>query len=117
MERSDFPADEWRDLGLRLHISQPKLNTVRADNPLVKGCLRDCLVLWLQQDYHVDTHGKPSLEKLATAVKEMGLRAVADKIGKIEVTESEGKIDSIAHIHVEFITFHYYRMVWIEKKE
>ncbi|XP_019857239.1 PREDICTED: uncharacterized protein LOC109585560 [Amphimedon queenslandica] len=92
LERSDFPEGRWSDLGLRLQIDPPKLDTVRADNPLdVKGCLRGCLKIWLHQSYDVDTHGKPSLEKLATALKEMGLRAVADKIlGNIEAIESEG---------------------------
>lgn len=91
MERSDFPADRWSDLGLRLHITQPKLDTLRADNPQnAKACLKGCLKIWLQQDYDVDTFGKPSLEKLEAAVKEMGLRAVADKI--LEKIKSEGII-------------------------
>ena len=115
MKRSYFPAGRWSDLGLELHIDHPKLDAIKADNP--QACLTDCLVLWLQQDYDVDKYGKPTLEKLAFAIKEMGLKAVAEKIGKIKVIEPEGKIDSIAHIRVKFITFHYYRMVWIAKKE
>ena len=81
MEEIEFPESEWNKLGLKLHISQPKLNTVRANNPLdVQGCLRECLTQWLQQSYDVDKYGKPTLELLAAAVKGMGLRAVADKI-------------------------------------
>uniref|UniRef100_A0A1X7SP90 Death domain-containing protein n=1 Tax=Amphimedon queenslandica TaxID=400682 RepID=A0A1X7SP90_AMPQE len=87
LERSDFPVGRWADLRLRLHITQPKLDTVKDDNPQnAKECLQCCLILWLQQDYDVDEYGKPTLEKLVTtAVKEMGLRAVADKIGKIDM--------------------------------
>ena len=92
LEKNDFPEHRWDDLGLKLHISQPKLDTVRADNPLnVKACLRGCLAHWLRWTYDVKKYGKPTLEKLAAAVEEMGLRDVADKIGKIaRVKKIEG---------------------------
>ena len=81
MERSGFSEDKWNELGLKLHIIETKLNTVKANNPLnVKGCLKDCLVLWLQQSYDTYEYGLPTLPLLAAAVKEMGLRAVATGI-------------------------------------
>uniref|UniRef100_A0A1X7T016 Death domain-containing protein n=1 Tax=Amphimedon queenslandica TaxID=400682 RepID=A0A1X7T016_AMPQE len=103
LERNDFPEDRWNELGLKLHISQPKLNTVKANNPLdVKGCLRRCLVLWLQQSYDVDKYGLPTMQLLATVVEEMGLGAVAIKIGKIE--GPEGPLLQISDLEYVFVT-------------
>uniref|UniRef100_A0A1X7TPD1 Death domain-containing protein n=1 Tax=Amphimedon queenslandica TaxID=400682 RepID=A0A1X7TPD1_AMPQE len=109
LKRSSFPADRWNDLGLELHINQTELDTIGADNPLnVKGCLKKCLICWLDQNYDVDTHGKPTLKQLATAVKEMGLRAVADKIAEVREEETpEGSVTLVnvsieSNVHDEF---------------
>uniref|UniRef100_A0A1X7U8R0 Death domain-containing protein n=1 Tax=Amphimedon queenslandica TaxID=400682 RepID=A0A1X7U8R0_AMPQE len=92
LEKNDFPEHRWAELGLKLNISQAKLDTVQADNPFnAKACLRGCLTIWLQQDYDVDTHGRPKLEKLAIAVKNMGLRAVADKIMENIISEGSSE--------------------------
>uniref|UniRef100_A0A1X7T7Y0 Death domain-containing protein n=1 Tax=Amphimedon queenslandica TaxID=400682 RepID=A0A1X7T7Y0_AMPQE len=81
LEKNEFPEHRWVELGLKLHISQAKLDSVGADNPLnVKACLRGCLAHWLRQSYDVDKYGKPTIELLATAVREMELRAVVSRI-------------------------------------
>ncbi|XP_019857243.1 PREDICTED: uncharacterized protein LOC109585566 [Amphimedon queenslandica] len=81
LEKYEFAEHRWVELGLKLHISQPKLDAVGADNPLnAKARLRACLAHWLRWNYEVDKYGKPSMEKLAAAIKEMGLKHVASKI-------------------------------------
>ena len=81
MEKNDFSEDRWNELGLKLHISQPKLDAVKANNPHdVKACLRGCLTLWLRWTYDEKKYGKPTLEKLAAAVEEMELKDVASGI-------------------------------------
>ncbi|XP_019860958.1 PREDICTED: uncharacterized protein LOC109589295 [Amphimedon queenslandica] len=92
LERSGFSEDGWNELGLKLHISQPKLNTVKANNPHdVKGRLRGCLDLWLQQSYDTYKYGLPTLELLAAAAEEMGLKAVASGINPQGSTQSQTK--------------------------
>uniref|UniRef100_A0A1X7SUU1 Death domain-containing protein n=1 Tax=Amphimedon queenslandica TaxID=400682 RepID=A0A1X7SUU1_AMPQE len=69
LERNTFPEDKWKDLGLKLHISQPELDTVGANYHDAKACLRGCLSLWSRWNYNVDKYGKPSIKKLAAAVE------------------------------------------------
>ena len=78
---NDFPVDKWKELGLKLHIIQPLLDVIGADYPHdAETCLIECIAHWLRWNYDVDEYGIPSLEKLAAAVKDMGLRDEADKI-------------------------------------
>ena len=95
MEKYEFAEHRWIELGGKLHISEPKLETVRADNPLnAKACLRACLAHWLRWNYDVDKYGKPTMEKLAAAIKEMGLKHVASKIlGETNGTTTQGRIN------------------------
>ena len=46
----------------------------------MKGCLKECLSLWLQQNYDTEKYDKPAMKVLAAALKEMGLQAVASEI-------------------------------------
>ena len=95
MEKNDFEEEKWKELGLKLGIKPPKLNTIEANNPRnVKACLRECLTLWLRWDFDTEQLGKPTMESLAAAVKEMGLKAVAEGIlGKSNGATSQGKLD------------------------
>ncbi|XP_019864104.1 PREDICTED: uncharacterized protein LOC109593486, partial [Amphimedon queenslandica] len=103
LEKNDFSEDRWNELGLKLHISQPKLNSVKADNPLdVKACLRGCLVLWLQQSYDIYKYGLPTLELLATAIEEMELRAVAAGINQGSTQSQIQSPKEIKHIIEEY---------------
>ena len=81
MEKNGFPEDQWFGLGLELGIIYVKLKEIEANNPSdAKACLRECLTLWLQWDYDIDQYGKPTMESLAAAVREMGLNVVAEGI-------------------------------------
>ena len=53
-------AARWRDIGLALGISDPKLETIEANKLDVKDCLTDMLRLWLKRAYNVETYGEPS---------------------------------------------------------
>lgn len=68
-------------MGLALGIVQTELDVIKSNNPNdVKGCLIDCLSLWLHQNYDTEKYAKPTMKVLAAALKEMGLRAVASEI-------------------------------------
>ena len=99
LEENDFPEHRWDDLGLKLHISQPKLDAVGADNPLnVKRCLKACLALWLRWNYDIYKYGLPTLPLLAAAIEEMGLRAVAVGINPGNIQSQSIYKNSIMHI-------------------
>ena len=82
MEKNGFPYDQWSRLGLVIGIIYTKLNAIRAKYKYPKDCLTKCLALWLQQKYDTETYGLPSMESLANATQEMGLRAVSSGIQK-----------------------------------
>ena len=77
MEKTGFPYDQWNRLGLVIGIIYTELDAIRAKYKDPKDCLRDCLALWLQQSYDTEKYGLPSMESLANATQEMGLRAVS----------------------------------------
>ena len=82
MEKAGFPYDQWNRLGLVIGIIQTELDAIRAEYKNPKDCLRECLALWLQQKYNTEKYGLPTLESLANAAQEMGLRAVLSGIQK-----------------------------------
>ena len=82
MEEAGFPYDEWKRLGLVIGIIYTELDCIRAEYKNPKHCLRECLVLWLQQKYDTGKYGLPSMESLANAAIKMGLRAVSSGIQK-----------------------------------
>ena len=82
MEKNDFPYDQWNRLGLVIGIVYTELDAIRAKHKDPKDCLRECLSLWLQQKYETEKYGLPSIESLANATQEMGLRAVSSGLQK-----------------------------------
>ena len=73
-------ATKWRDIGLALGISDPKLETIEANKSSAKENLTDMLRLWLNK---VESHGEPSWRKLREAVRDPAggnSPAVADQI-------------------------------------
>ena len=82
MEKNGFPYDQWNRLGLNIGIIQTELDAIKAVYKNPKDCLRECLVLWLQQSYDTGKYGLPSMESLANAAQEMGLRAVSSGLQK-----------------------------------
>ena len=80
LEDNHFPNNQWNDLGLRLGIIQLELETIRVVKQDSKGCLLECLVRWLQQDYDTARYSLPTMESLVAALRRMGLKAVAKGI-------------------------------------
>ena len=81
LKKSNFPEDQWDFLGLELGIIEPKLTRINADYPRdAKRCLKGCLSLWLQCNYDTSKYGKPTMESLAAALREIDLNGVASEI-------------------------------------
>ena len=86
MKENNFPNSQWDDLGLELGIIYTELKKIKANNPQdVSGCVQECLALWLQCNYNISKHGKPTMESLAAALRRMGLEAVASGIMGVQV--------------------------------
>ena len=80
LEDNHFPNNKWNDLGLRLGIIQPELDTIKKDKQDSKDCFKECLSRWLQQDYDTAQYSLPTMVSLAAALRGMGLNAVAEGI-------------------------------------
>ena len=104
-KNSHFPDNQWDDLGLKLGITKPKLETIRVDKQDSKDCLKECLSCWLYQNYDTDQYGKPTctMESLAAALRGMGLTAVAERLDLN--TPSTG---IVIQIHIIYTLYHYY---------
>ena len=80
-----FPKDKWHDFGLEAGLYPPTLSTIedthRGDS---EKCFKRCLSLWLERADNVDGEGKPTWQRLADILEEMGNKALADtiRIGK-----------------------------------
>ena len=76
-----FHKNEWKKFGLKAGLYDSTLSTI-GDNH--KGdceeCFRRCLSLWLKRADNVDEKGKPTWQRLADILEEMGNRALADTI-------------------------------------
>ena len=77
LEKSNFPDNKWDELGLKLGITKPVLDTIREDKQDSNARLKECLSRWLHQNYDTDQYYKPTVESLVAALRRMGLRAVA----------------------------------------
>ena len=80
-----FPKDKWEEFGLKAGLYAPTVSTIeanhRGDN---EECFKRCLSLWLERADNVDGKGKPTWQRLADILEEMGNKALADtiRIGK-----------------------------------
>ena len=76
-----FPKDKWHDFGLEAGLYPPTLSTIgdthRGDS---EKCFSKCLSLWLERADNVDEKGKPTWQRLADILEEMGNKALADTI-------------------------------------
>ena len=76
-----FPKDKWEEFGLKAGLYAPTLsiirNTYRGDS---EECFKRCLFLWLERADNVDGKGKPTWQRLADILEEMGNKALADEI-------------------------------------
>lgn len=74
------PKEKWQELGLKLGLFQPTLNTIETNYPKdVERCFRECLTAWIRREDDVDKHGQPTLLSLAEAFEEID-RATADRL-------------------------------------
>ena len=76
-----FPKDKWKDFGLKEGLYAPTLSAIgdthRGNS---EECFRRCLSLWLERADNVDEEGKPTWQRLAEILEEMGNKALADEI-------------------------------------
>ena len=80
-----FPKDKWHDFGLEAGLYAPTLSTIEANHSKdCEECFKRCLSLWLIRADNVDGKGKPTWQRLADILEEMGNKALADtiRIGK-----------------------------------
>ena len=80
LEKGNFPDNQWDDLGLKLGITKPKLETIKKDKQDSNERLKECLSRWLQQNYDTTRYSQPTMESLAAALRGMGLNAVASSV-------------------------------------
>ena len=72
-----FPKDKWKDFGLEAGLYAPTLSAIEGDS---EECFSRCLSLWLERADNVDGKGKPTWQRLADILEEMGNKALADEI-------------------------------------
>ena len=76
-----FPEDKWEEFGLKAGLYAPTLSAIGANHSKdCKKCFRSCLTLWLERAKNVDEEGKPTWQRLADILEEMGNKALADGI-------------------------------------
>ena len=76
-----FHKREWKKFGLKAGLYPPTLSTIEANHSNdCEECFSRCLSLWLQRADNVDGEGKPTWQRLADILEEMGYKAVADTI-------------------------------------
>ena len=79
VKRELGPFVAWKDLGLNLGLSPPRLEVIEEDYTLASKRLDAVLFYWLRKNYNVDRYGLPSWSRLAQAVEPID-RALAINI-------------------------------------
>lgn len=83
------------DIGLGLGLYEPTLSEIKAQcNNNANSCMRECLSNWLKKIDNVESHGNPSVARLADAVENID-KSAANKI------RQSGEFYS--HKHVMFV--------------
>ena len=73
-----FSANKWEELGLKLGLYQPTLNSISgSDN---KKCLRKTIELWLECQDAVNDKGGPTWENLMQGIKNTGNKAASENL-------------------------------------
>ena len=82
---------KWRDIGLELGITDPRLETIQANSNDVTSCLTAMLREWLNRSYNTSQYGEPSWQRLSEAVRHRAggnNPRLADRIMQYSETES-----------------------------
>ena len=84
LNEAGFSQRKWRRLGNALKLYIDTLMTIDAEYPGdEQGCLRQCLVKWLERADGVDGRGGPRMTSLCVALEDIGKKAAADYISKL----------------------------------
>ena len=73
----------WMKLGLALGLLYPSLEKIEKENDMIDDCKMKMLAAWLQKQDKVAKEGLPSWSVLQTALKEIGVNDLADKISVV----------------------------------
>ena len=78
-ELPDFT--EWERLGLKLGLSQRKLNVIEEDGRRIAKCLSKVIQEWLKRNHDEENYGTPTWSNLVKAIKPID-KALAVQIEK-----------------------------------
>ena len=105
LEKGNFPDNKWDDLGLKLGITKPKLDTIRVDKQDSKDCLKECLSRWLQRNYDTTQYSLPTMKSLAAALRGMGQNAVASSVTpNLTMSPAHGQFLLVYYCFILFYT-------------
>ena len=84
LNEAGFSQRDWKPLGDSLGLYPSTLVTIDAEYPGdEQGCLRQCLVKWLERADRVDGRGGPRMTSLFDALDIIDEEAAADYISKL----------------------------------
>ena len=79
----NFSPPNWFPLGLSLGLLKPTLDTIEDEHRHnVSRCLLECISQWLNKADKVIEKGGPTWDSLASALRNIGEVAAAEKISK-----------------------------------
>ena len=80
----NFSPPKWYTLGVDLGLLKPTLDTIEDEYPHnVSRCLLECISQWLKKADKVIKKGEPTWDSLASALRNIGEVAAAEKILEI----------------------------------
>ena len=79
-ELEHFADAEWKSFGLKCGLNYNTLKAIKTDAGSTKECFRECVACWLKREDGVDGKGKPTLQRLADIVEEIGDKSTAKEI-------------------------------------
>lgn len=81
LDAQHFPPSKWKELGYKLGLLQPTMDTIEKDkNHSATECLNECLTKWLQGADNVMNKGGATWAALKDALNDMNLHALAKGI-------------------------------------
>ena len=83
LKEGQFSNAEWINFGLGLGLYHNTLKTIEMDYPRdTNGCVRECLVKWLEKADGVDKKGGAKWSTLIKALKDYNQNTTADYISE-----------------------------------